>query len=177
MNTIEVTRTYLQMTQRSELVPAKLESDRVRVEHILECPPSFFRYLYREVGSQYHWVDRVNWTDEEICQYLSQPSVGLWLLSYAGAPAGYFELQKHKDGSVEIAYFGLLKEFHGRSLGKHLLTVAVEQGWQLGANRLWLHTCSLDHAAALPNYLQRGFKPFRQKTYVLKDGGLTPHSE
>lgn len=87
------------------------------------------------------------------------------MLYYTGAPAGYFELRQHEDTSVEIAYFGLLEEFLGRSLGKHLLTIAVEQGWQLGANRLWLHTCTLDHSAALPNYLKRGFKPFRQETY------------
>lgn len=167
MTRLEVIRTYLQMTHRSELISAKLADERVRVERVLECPPSFFRYLYREVGRQYHWVDRLEWTDEQICQYLSQPSVSLWLLSYTSAPAGYFELRQHEDGSVEIAYFGLLKEFQGRGLGKHLLTIAVEQGWQLGANRLWVHTCTLDHSAALPNYCNRGFKPFRQETYVV----------
>ena len=141
--------------------------DRVRIEHVLECPPSFFGYLYGEVGLQYHWVDRLSWTDEQIRQYLSQSSVSLWVLYYTGASAGYFELRQHEDKSLEIAYFGLLKEFLGRSLGKHLLTVAVEQGWQLGATRLWVHTCSLDHSAALPNYLKRGFKPFRQETYIV----------
>jgi GNAT superfamily N-acetyltransferase len=175
MKSIEVQRTYLQMTHRSQLIPAKLEDHRLRVEQILECPPSFFRYLYREVGRQYHWVDRLKWTDEQICQYLSQSSISIWLLSYTGAPAGYFELRQHDDASVEIVYFGLLTEFQGRGLGKHLLTVAIEQGWQLGANRLWLHTCTLDHSAALPNYIKRGFKPLRQETYVattpLQGGG------
>lgn len=166
MKSLEVTRTYLQMTHRSELIPANLVDERIGVERVLECPPSFFRYLYREVGRQYHWIDRLNWTDEQICQYLSQPSVSLWLLYCAGAPAGYFELRQHEDGSVEIAYFGLIEEFQGRGLGKHLLTIAIEQGWQLGANRLWVHTCTLDHEAALPNYLKRGFKPFRQETYT-----------
>jgi GNAT superfamily N-acetyltransferase len=165
MKSIEVTRTYLQMRHRSELIPAKLVDVRVRIEHVLECPASFFRYLYREVGRQYHWIDRLEWTDEQICQYLSQSSVSLWVIYHTGAPAGYFERRQHEDTSVEIAYFGLLEEFLGRSLGKHLLTIAVEQGWQLGANRLWLHTCTLDHSAALPNYLKRGFKPFRKETY------------
>lgn len=167
MKRIEVQRTYLQMTHKSELIPAKLGDERVRIERILECPPSFFRYLYQEVGRQFHWVERLNWTDEQICQYLSQPNISLWLLSYTGAPAGYFELRQHEDGSVELAYFGLVKEFQRRGLGKSLLTVAVEQGWQLGANRLWVHTCTLDHVAALPNYRKRGFKPFRQETYFV----------
>ena len=69
------------------------------------------------------------------------------------------------DGSVEIAYFGLLPEFIGRGYGKHLLTEAVERAWSAGARRVWLHTCSLDDPAALPNYRARGFRPFREETY------------
>jgi GNAT superfamily N-acetyltransferase len=83
-----------------------------------------------------------------------------------GAPAGYFELERHEDGTIEIAYFGLMQEFLGRGLGKHLLTVAAQQAWNDGANRVWLHTCTLDDAAAMPNYLNRGFKPFKQEKYV-----------
>jgi GNAT superfamily N-acetyltransferase len=82
-----------------------------------------------------------------------------------GAPAGYFELERQADGSIEIAYFGLMQEFLGRGLGKHLLTVAAEQAWSDGANRVWLHTCTLDDAAAMPNYVKRGFKPFKQEKY------------
>jgi GNAT superfamily N-acetyltransferase len=175
MASIEVQRTYLQLTNRNELIRAQVEDDGLRIEQVLECPVSFFRYLYREVGRQYHWVDRLNWTDEQVRHYLRQSSVSLWLLSYRGSPAGYFELRQHDDKSVEIVYLGLLEEFQGRGFGKHLLTLAIEQGWQLGANRLWVHTCTLDHSAALPNYIKRGFKPFRQETYMttLEAGVLT----
>ncbi|HCF27420.1 MAG TPA: N-acetyltransferase, partial [Cyanobacteria bacterium UBA11049] len=75
MSNIEVTRTYLEMVSRHELKPAMLADDRIRIEQAIECPPSFFRYLYSEVGRNYHWVDRLNWTDEQIRAYLSQPSV------------------------------------------------------------------------------------------------------
>jgi GNAT superfamily N-acetyltransferase len=91
--------------------------------------------------------------------------VTLHLLSVAGAPAGYFELERHPDDSVEIAYFGLLPEFLGRGLGKHLLSRATEAAWALGPKRVWLHTCTLDDVAALPNYLARGFRPFKTETY------------
>jgi GNAT superfamily N-acetyltransferase len=64
-------------------------------------------------------------------------------------------------GSVEIAYFGLLPEFVGRGLGAHLLSAAVERAFESGARRVWLHTCTKDNPAALPNYLKRGFVPFR----------------
>jgi len=70
-------------------------------------------------------------------------------------------LKPGEGGSVEIAYFGLLPEFVGRGLGGHLLSVAVERAFESGARRVWLHTCTRDNPAALPNYLKRGFLPFR----------------
>jgi GNAT superfamily N-acetyltransferase len=82
------------------------------------------------------------------------------------APAGYFELRRDSDNAIEIAYFGLLPEFVGRGLGKALLSAAATEAWRAGASRVWLHTSSLDHPAALPNYLARGFKVFRTETYL-----------
>jgi GNAT superfamily N-acetyltransferase len=82
-------------------------------------------------------------------------------------PAGYFELREHDDGSAEIAYFGLLPAFIGRGWGKYLLTRATQAAWELGPNRVWLHTCTLDHPSALPNYLKRGFRPVRSEVYMV----------
>ena len=74
-------------------------------------------------------------------------------------------MKRHDDDSTEIAYFGLLPEFLGRGLGKYLLTVAVREAWTGGACRVWLHTCTLDDKAALPNYVARGFRAFKRETY------------
>jgi ribosomal protein S18 acetylase RimI-like enzyme len=164
--TIEVLRTYLQLSHPDDLKPAGVAADLVRIEHAVECPASFFRYLYREVGRNYHWVDRLAWTDEEIQTHLARDVISLWVMYHSGAPAGYFELERHDDGSTEIAYFGLLPEFIGRELGKHLLTAAARQAWASLPNRVWLHTCTLDDPAALPNYLKRGFMPVKQETYL-----------
>jgi GNAT superfamily N-acetyltransferase len=101
-----------------------------------------------------------------VSAHLANPDVSLWLLSSRGAPAGYFELRRHEDGSVEVAYFGLLPEFVGRGWGGHLLTLAVREAWALRPTRVWLHTCTLDHPAALPNYLKHGFRPVREETYT-----------
>ena len=136
-----------------------------RVEQVHGCPVSFHRYLYREVGRNYHWRDRLIWTDEQVRNYLADPSVTLHVLYVQGSPAGYFELRMEPDGSVEIAYFGLLPEFIGRGLGKGLLSEAVRAAWARGARRVWLHTCTLDDPAALPNYLKRGFRPFKDERY------------
>jgi GNAT superfamily N-acetyltransferase len=162
---VEVKRTYLEMTAPSDLRPARRAEGDVRVERVEGSPASFYRYLYAEVGRAYRWVDRLAWTDGDIRAHLASPGVSLWLLTVHAAPAGYFELKADAEGGVEIAYFGLLPEFIGRGYGKHLLTEAVERAWSLGARRVWLHTCSLDDPAALPNYLARGFRPFHEETY------------
>jgi GNAT superfamily N-acetyltransferase len=165
MSLISVTRTYLEMTSPADLVSAPTPNPAPKVERLPECSVALFRFLYREVGRAYHWTDRLQWDDRTIAQYLADPDVSLWLLSWQELPAGYFELRRHPDGSIEIAYFGLLPNSIGRGWGKYLLTRAVSSAWELGAERVWLHTCTLDHPAALPNYLKRGFRPVRREVY------------
>lgn len=165
---VEVTRTYLEMRDPAELQTARCDDPRIRVERMHECSASFFRHLYVEVGRNYHWIDRLPWTDEDIVAHLSQVEISMWLMTDGGATAGYFELSRCEDGSVEVAYFGLLPEFIGRGLGKYLLTRAVEQAWAEGANRVWLHTCTLDDPAAMPNYLKRGFRLFKTEVYSVE---------
>jgi GNAT superfamily N-acetyltransferase len=167
MPTQQVVRTYLEMSSPGDLRPAPSAGDGARVEHVRECPPSFFRYLYATVGAAYHWVDRLGWTDDDVRRYLAAPGVTLWVLYASGAPAGYFELKRHDDDAVEIAYFGLLPEFVGRGLGKFMLTEAVRTAWGMDARRVWLHTCTLDGAAALPNYRARGFREWKQEVYTV----------
>ncbi len=160
-------RTHLELPGLEALRPAQSPDRGARVERIEGCPASFFRYLYVEVGRQLHWTDRQSWTDEQHEARLADPAVSLHLLTVSGAPAGYFELERHDDESVDVAYFGLLPEFHGRGLGKYLLTRAVEEAFALGAGPVRLHTCTLDSPAALSNYLARGFRKVREETYTL----------
>ena len=159
-------RTHLELPGLEALRPAQSPDRGARVERIEGCPASFFRYLYVEVGRQIHWTDRLSWTDEQHEARLADPGVSLHLLTVSGAPAGYFELERHDDEAVDVAYFGLLPEFHGRGLGKYLLTRAVEEAFAFGAGPVRLHTCTLDSPAALPNYLARGFRKVREETYT-----------
>jgi GNAT superfamily N-acetyltransferase len=161
------TRTYLELKHAEDLRRAAAPSDQISVHQVDNCAPSFWRRLYSEVGSQYHWVDRLVWTDDDIRAYLADPEVSLWILSVDGGVAGYFELRRHADDSVEIAYFGLLPPYVGRGLGKYLLSEAAARAWELQPARVWLHTSTLDHPAALPNYLARGFAVFKVEEYSL----------
>ncbi|HWO88126.1 MAG TPA: GNAT family N-acetyltransferase [Gemmatimonadales bacterium] len=166
MTKIEVTRTYLELKGLDQLRPAKIEDDPlIRLARVPAPSVALIQRLYREVGADYHWVDRWTWTAKQWEDWVQRPGYGLWVLSYDGDVAGFFELKWDEAGAVEIELIGLVTRFHGRGLGGHLLTAAVEIAFAIGANRVWLHTCTLDHPAALPNYLARGFTPFRTERY------------
>ena len=158
------TRTYLELRDPAQLKVPEWFSG-LRVSSVVKCAPAFFRWLYQEVGRQYHWVDRLQWTDEQIREYLDAGDVHLFVLYVDGQPAGYFELRDEVNGSVEIAYFGLMPAFIGKGYGKALLITAAREAFSGGAGRVWLHTCTLDHPAALPNYLACGFRPFKTEEY------------
>jgi len=162
---VNVVRTYLEMRAPSALRPAPLADPRITLERGDPCPVALYRALYHEVGAHYHWRDRLAWSDDELAAHLASPAVEVWVLHWQGERAGFYELRRHDDDSVEIAYFGLVGRAFGHGLGKHLLTRAAERAWSLGATRVWLHTCTLDSPVALPNYLARGFAAYKEETY------------
>jgi ribosomal protein S18 acetylase RimI-like enzyme len=163
--TIEVVRTHLEMRSTDELRSSPVVDARVTLVLEEPCSLPLYRRLYREVGEKHFWRDRLVWSDAELARHLERDEVAVWVLRVEGEEAGYFELVRHPDLSVEIAYFGLRPAFIGRGLGGHLLTRAVEEAWRAGADRVWLHTCTLDGPAALPNYRARGFREFKRETY------------
>jgi GNAT superfamily N-acetyltransferase len=165
MPLVRVVRTYLALRSPDALRPAWSDDPALRV--VVEQPGNIdlFRTLYRAVGDAHYWRDRNALSDDALRAHFESGDVQLWVLYHESTPAGFFELQRHGDGSVEIVYFGLRPAFFGRGLGKHLLTTAARAAWAFGADRVWLHTCTLDSPAALPNYVARGFEPFRVETY------------
>jgi GNAT superfamily N-acetyltransferase len=166
MPTVPARRTYLEMSSPTALRGSAPLPEGVTVTRERPCDVALYRALYAGVGGAHHWIDRLAWSDETVARHLALPTVAVWILRENGVVGGYFELVGHADGSVEISYFGLLPDKHGRGLGRHLLTRAVEEAWALGATRVWLHTCTLDGPAALPNYLARGFMPYRTEDYL-----------
>lgn len=112
------------------------------------------------VGTQYHWP--MAWTEGQWQAWSEDPEVRTWVAYLDGSRAGYFELQKHPGGDVELVRFGLLPAFIGHGLGGPMLSAMIDEAWKWGATRIWFHTCTLDHPSALPNYLARGFRIFRR---------------
>lgn len=149
--------TYLEMTSAGSLQAAYTTNPAVQVIQSHVPLASFYRFLYHAVGHQWRWYDRNAWSDDQLTAYLAQPNVSLYVLTVAGTPAGYIELEHQADTGTEIAYFGLIEQFIGQGYGKHLLSFGVQRAWDAGAKRVWLHTCNLDGEHALRNYQKRGF--------------------
>ena len=163
---MQATRTYVQMLEPGGFRPAFGDFPGFVLRRIDNPTPELYRECYRTVGKDFHWRDRWDWADEQIAQHLATPGVTLHVAQLDGRFVGWYELRRvAEDDSIEIAYFGLAPDALGKGLGKHLLSHAVEDAWALGPKRVWLHTCTLDHPAALPNYLARGFAAYRTETY------------
>ena len=163
---MQATRTYLELRNPGQFRAAFGDFPEVEIEHVPQPSPALYRHCYRTVGETHHWRDRWDWTDEEIRAHLAKREITFHVARRGGALAGWYELRRvPEDGSVEIAYFGLAPDAIGQGLGKHLLSCAVRDAWELQPTRVWLHTCTLDHPHALPNYQKRGFAPYKTEPY------------
>jgi len=168
---MQVKRTYLELRDRAQFTGALGNFPDISIIRAKRPLPELYRQCYRAVGEAFHWRDRWDWTDAEITKHLTDPAIGLFVATRSKGNhhadlAGWYELRHvPEDNSVEIAYFGIVAAEFGRGFGKHLLSSAVRDAWALGPKRVWLHTCTLDHPNALPNYLARGFTPYRTETY------------
>jgi GNAT superfamily N-acetyltransferase len=152
--------TYLELAEPDPVRPPSRpapEGFATRVVH----DPGVNREMYRRVGEDYQWVDRLPWSDERWASYAER--VETHLVELDGRAAGYFELELDSGESAKVALFGLLQEFHGIGLGGHALTAALNRARELRP-RVWLTTCTLDGPYALPNYQARGMRPFRTAT-------------
>jgi GNAT superfamily N-acetyltransferase len=119
--------------------------------------PDLSQFLFCAVGTHWHWFSRLSWTYQQWLDYLTAGNVRTWVLYQEGTPAGFVELRKHEDNSVELKFFGLLPAFIGRGLGTRFAQAAIALAQQWQASRVWVHTCSEDHPSALKTYQQAGF--------------------
>ena len=161
----KVERNYLEINSIEELnEPNSLLPDFI-IEFVEPDDFKLNKFFYKNIGKSHHWVDRLAWTDKQWMNYTSDRNVKTFVLKKKDDLAGYFELIVHKDKKeVEIAYLGLLEEYHNQKLGSFLLSSAIRNSFKEKTNRVWVHTCSLDHKNALKNYLSRGMKIFKKET-------------
>ena len=162
MKTVPVRTFYLQLPDgpARELRPPREGIEVVRAEQ-----PSVesYRAWYDAVGSDWNWVDRKLMSDGELGRIIHDELVEIYLLRVEAALAGFAELDRRTEGQIELAYFGLLPGFIGMGLGKYFLNRMVRKARTYRPRRVWLHTCELDHEAALPMYLGAGFELYDEK--------------
>ncbi len=153
--------TYLEMTSPANFAPAYVRANDVEIVRMEMPDLGFYKFLYQSVGEEWAWRDRLQIPSADLRRILSSPRTQVHVMYVSGSPGGYVELYQHDEGSVEIAYFGLRRDYMGRGLGKHLLSYGVARAWEMDAARVWLHTCNLDGPHALANYQKRGFRIFK----------------
>ena len=163
--TQEVLRNYLEINSIEDLNKVTDPQEEYSL-NLLE-PQNFQlnKFFYKNIGKKHKWIDRLVWTENQWIDYVSSEKVKTYVLKYKEDLAGFFELIFHSEkNEIEIAYFGILEEFQNKKLGSYLLSQAIQKSFKRDINRVWVHTCSLDHKNALNNYIARGMKIFKTET-------------
>ncbi|NUQ63564.1 MAG: GNAT family N-acetyltransferase [Pirellulales bacterium] len=159
---VDVTVYYLEMRNPVQrLAPAP--RDGLTVLHARTPTVAYYRFLYNAVGKDYHWLSRRKLSDAELAAVIGDPRNEVHVLHVNGSPAGFAELDRRQPDEIELVQFGLMAEFIGQGLGKWFLQWTIDKAWSYQSRRLWLHTCTLDHRAALPLYTKAGFVLFKQE--------------
>jgi GNAT superfamily N-acetyltransferase len=158
-----VTITYLELAPGEEIRPPSRPAPSGFATRRVH-DPAVNADLYRRVGADYAWIDRLRWSDAEWKRWADR--IETHVVEVDGEAAGYWELERESAASAKVPIFGLLGEFHGHGIGGHALMAALRRGREL-APRVWLTTCTLDGPYALPNYLARGMRPFREETAAM----------
>ncbi len=160
--TEEVKRNYLEIKSLQELKESDKPSNDYYLSFVEPINFQLNKFFYKNIGKNHKWIDRLSWTEEKWINYVSNEKVKTYVLKFKDDLVGFFELIFHSDiNETEIAYFGILEEYQNKKLGSYLLSEAIKISFHNNVNRVWLHTCSLDHKNALNNYLTRGMKIFK----------------
>ena len=163
--TQEVKRNYLEINSIEDLNQGPKPSDDYSLNLLEPINFQLNKYFYKSIGNKHRWVDRLIWNEEKWIKYLSNDNVHTYVLKCKDDLVGFFELIRHHEKKeIEIAYLGILEEYHNKKLGSYLLSEAIKESFKNKINRVWVHTCTLDHKNALKNYMTRGMKIFKTET-------------
>ena len=160
----EVKRNYLEISSLKDLNEGNKPSEDYSLNLIDPINFQLNKFFYKNIGKKHKWVDRLVWNEQKWIDYVSSEKVKTYVLKNKDDLVGFFELIFHfEKKEVEIAYFGILEEYQNKKLGSFLLSEAIKRSFDENVNRVWLHTCSLDHKNALNNYIARGMRIFKSE--------------
>ena len=169
--------TYLEMTERPAPSAEPDGAGNRTVRRVEKPDLDSYRDLYRRIGTDWLWFSRAVMSDDELRALLAKPTTEIHFLEQDGVPIGLAELHHGEGGpaNVEIAMFGVVPEATGTGAARQLMNAALAVAWDGGTERVWLHTCSFDHPAALRLYRRSGFAPFKFAIEVSTDPRLDGH--
>jgi GNAT superfamily N-acetyltransferase len=152
--------TYLEMCSPPEhqILSSPLSLKRVEVPQ-----PEHYRDLFRLIGAPWLWFSRLILDDAHLAAIIQHPKVELYsIFDESGREVGMLELDFREAHECELAFMGLVPELSGKGHGRWLLAEAVRHSWREDVERVHVHTCSLDHPAALGAYRRAGFIPYKR---------------
>jgi GNAT superfamily N-acetyltransferase len=149
--------TYLEQRQPP---PPSLYAGRESIA--LERPThSAYLALYQRVGEPLKWDQRLLMPKSALEALLVGDSLHIYVLrDERGNALGFCEFDRGAFPEVELKNFGLIPRAYGHGLGSWLLSVALTAEWRFEPVRIWLHTDTWDHPAAVPVYQRAGFQIF-----------------
>lgn len=162
--------TYLEMTAPPATEPVE---STLRLRRVVDPTADQYRALFRKVGAPWLWFSRLTLSDAELEAIIGHPEVHLYEIAAVEAVVGMLELDFRETGQCELAFVGLVPELSGQGHGRWLLAHAVRLAWREGVKRVHVHTCTLDHPAALAAYRRAGFTPYRRAIERFTDPRLT----
>jgi GNAT superfamily N-acetyltransferase len=139
----------------------------------------WYRALFARVGAQWLWFSRLALPAESLAAILSDTAVEVYALEVDGRDEGLLELDFREPGMCELAFFGVSDPLLGQGAGRWLMNRALQLAWSHPIDRLWVHTCTLDHPGALPFYLRSGFHAYARRIEIAPDprlSGLAPRT-
>ena len=164
--------TYLEMDAAPS--PAPMPDSPLRLARWAGVDPDRYRALFRRVGSRWLWFSRLAMSDRELLARVAEVH---GVTGPDGTDAGFIELDFRMPGLCTIRFLGLVPELAGRGHGHWLFAETLRLAWAPGVTKVQVHTCSLDHPAALPAYLRAGFVARRRAFESFPDprlAGLLP---
>ena len=162
--------TYLEMrSPPDQSIPsAPLSLNQVEVPQ-----PEHYRALFRQIGAPWLWFSRLILDEAHLASIIQHPKVELLSVRDSdGREIGMVELDFREPHECELAFIGLVPELSGQGHGKWLLAETVHRAWREGVERVHVHTCSLDHPAALSAYRRAGFTPYKRAVERFPDPRL-----
>jgi len=165
---LKVNRYYLEINSIKDLKIVESPNKNLLLQKVTPPNIELNKFFYKNIGSKHRWVDRLVWDNLKWSKYLENQNVHTFILKSNNDLVGYFEvIMDQSNKSAEIAYFGILEDYIGKNFGGYLLSEAIKKCFKLSPNRVWVHTCTLDHKHALTNYLNRGMHIFKEETINL----------